>query len=186
VSWLAFSLALWVGLGLELGVRDALRLGTGPVGPSFVVPIVVYFALNASHRPALWGALIAGAMLDLTATMARTDGGDAVFLGPRALGLLLAARLVIAVRTKVIRKSPISMGIASGLAAAVMAVVVVIAFSLRSAIGDPIAWDWGGELTAHVCSGRSTPRSSAFFLAIPLRWVDPVFGFPADRARRFG
>ena len=36
MSWLGFSIALWVGLGLELGLRDALRLGAGPVAPSFV------------------------------------------------------------------------------------------------------------------------------------------------------
>jgi len=93
VSWLAFAVALWVGLGLELGLRDALRLGAGPVSPSFVVPITVWFVLNASSRRALWAALIAGAMLDLTAAMPRTDGGDALILGPRALGMLVAAPL---------------------------------------------------------------------------------------------
>ncbi len=186
MSWLAYALALWVGLGLELGLRDALRLGTGPIGPSFVVPIVVYFVLNASPRQALWAALIAGAMLDLTAVLPRTDGGDAIFLGPRALGLLLAARIILSVRTQVIRKNPITLGIVSGLAAMVMAVVVVLAFTVREALGDPIAWDWGAELTSRLLSAVYT-LFIGFFVAVPLRWVDPLLGFPVDRSvRRFG
>lgn len=185
MSWLAFAVALWFGLGLELGLRDALRLGSGTVAPSFVVPIVVWFALNASQKPALWAALIAGAMLDLTAAMPRTDGGDALILGPRAIGLLLAAKLVVSIRAKLIRRSPITLGVASGLAAAVMASVVVALFAVRAAIGDPIAWNVGGELASRLL-GAAYTAAIGFFIAFPLRWGEPAFGFPTDRTvRRF-
>ena len=185
MSWLAFGVTLWLGLGLEMGLRDALRLGGGSIAPSFIVPLVVWFALNASQRPALWAALIAGAMLDLTAAMPRTDGGDALILGPRALGLLLAARLVIAIRGKLIRRSPITVGVASGLAGAVVACVVVTLFAARAALGDPFQWSIGSELTTRLVSAGFTALVG-LFVAIPLRLAEPVFGFPTDRAvRRF-
>ncbi|MEM7756315.1 MAG: hypothetical protein AAF297_11835, partial [Planctomycetota bacterium] len=180
MSWLAFAVTLWAGLGLELGLRDALRLGTGNIAPSFVVPIAVWFALNAQQKPALWAALIAGALLDLTAAMPRTDGGDALILGPRALGLLLAAKLILSVRAKLYRKNPITLGVGSGAAAAVMAFVVVTLFAARTALGDPFRWSIGAELGTRLLGALYT-AGIGFLVAIPLRWVDGVFGFPADR-----
>ena len=185
MSRLAYAVTLWVAFGLELGLRDALRLGSGAVAPSFVVPVVVWFALNAQQRPALWAAIIAGATLDLTAAMPRTDGGDALILGPRALGLVLAARLVIAIRGKLIRRNPITLGVVSGLAGAVTALVVVALFALRAAMGDPISWSIGGELGTRLL-GAAYTAAVGFFVAFPLRWAEPAFGFPADRTvRRF-
>ncbi|MEM1183536.1 MAG: hypothetical protein AAGI53_00895 [Planctomycetota bacterium] len=185
MSWLGFAIALWVGLGLELGLRDALRLGAGPVAPSFVVPIVIWFALNASQKSALWAALIAGAMLDLTAAMPRTDGGDALILGPRALGLLSAAWLVIKIRPKLMRRRAFTLAFTSGLAGCVVAAVVVMLFGARAALGDPIQWSIGGELATRLL-GAGYTAVVGFFLTFPLRWSEPAFGFPADRTvRRF-
>ncbi len=47
MKWLTFAILAWIFLGLELGLRDALRLGHGQVSPSFVFVLLAFFALVA-------------------------------------------------------------------------------------------------------------------------------------------
>jgi len=67
----------------------------------------------------------------------------------------------------------------------VIAVVVVALFAARESIGDPIAWSIGGELGVRLLSALYT-AGIGVLMAIPLRWAEPVCGFPTDRSvRRF-
>jgi hypothetical protein len=56
VNWLAYIVLLWIFLGLEKGLRDALALGSSGVAPSFVFIIVTMVAIYASPLVAMGGA----------------------------------------------------------------------------------------------------------------------------------
>ena len=55
MNWIVFLVVSWFAFGLEAGF-DALRLAPGDVAPSFVIPIIVYIALSAPAKHALWAA----------------------------------------------------------------------------------------------------------------------------------
>ncbi|USO00144.1 MAG: hypothetical protein H6810_05640 [Phycisphaeraceae bacterium] len=183
MSWIVFLVVSWIAFGLELGLRDALRLSPGNIAPSFVVPVMVYVALSAPPKQALWSALLLGALLDLTGEIARTDMTAAWILGPSAIGLLIAAQFVITVRGMVIRRHPLTLVVLSIVAAGVAQTVVVAFLTVRHLYGDPIAFAPTGELVTRLGSALYT-GATAFVWAIVLRPVDPLFRFQHDRIGR--
>lgn len=184
MSWIFFLLMTWVAFGLELGFRDALRLSPGEIAPSFVVPLVVYVALSAPPRQALWAALLIGTLVDLTWLIPRTDAAaTASVLGPNAIGMLVSAHFVIAVRGMVIRKHPLTLTVLSVCAAAVTQTVVVTFLTFRELYGDPIAFNPTSELVTRLGSALYT-AATAFVMAIAFRPVDPLFNFQHERGTR--
>lgn len=183
MNWIVFLVVSWVAFGLEVGFRDALRLAPGDVAPSFVVPLLVYIALSAPPKQALWGALLIGALLDLTWLIPRDDLAEATVLGPNALGAVIATQLVLSVRGMVIRRNPLTLVVLSVAAGAVMAVVVVAFMTLRELYGDPIRFSPTGELWTRLLSAAYT-GVTAIAWAVVLRLMEPVFGFHHDRGMR--
>lgn len=184
MSWIVFLVITWLAFGLELGFRDALRLAPGDVAPSFVVPMLVYVALSAPPRQVLWAALFTGALIDVTWAVPRTDAAvDASVLGPHALGLLIAAQFVLAVRGMVIRRHPLTLVVLSVAAAAVMEVVVVALMTTHELYGDPIQFSPTGELVSRLLSALYT-AATALGWAVVMRLADPLFQFQHDRVRR--
>lgn len=184
MSWIVFLVMTWLAFGLELGLRDALRLAPGGVAPSFVVPLMVYIALSAPPRQALWGALLAGCLLDLTAMVPRTDAAAMLtVLGPGAIGMLISTQFVLSVRGMVIRRHPLTLTVLSVVAAAVIQVMIVAFFTLRTMYGDPIEFQPTTELVSRLASALYT-AATALAWAFVLRFLDPLFRFQTDRIRR--
>lgn len=187
MNWVVYLLSLWIVLGLELGLKPALALGPTSVAPSLVVPLVVFVAMHAPAVTALWAATIAGLVLDLTFPIGLEGGGEVRVPGPAALGLTLAAALVLNLRAMLIKRNPLTLGAASGVGAGVLAVVVVVAMSIREATGDPIAWRATSELGTRVLAALFTGIAGVA-LALVLFPLAGTFGFSAGAAgtRRFG
>jgi rod shape-determining protein MreD len=184
LSWIVFLVMTWVAFGLELGLRDALRLAPGDIAPSFVVPLMVFVALSAPPKQAVWAALILGVLLDLTSLVPRTDAASMLtVLGPNAIGMLIAAQFVVAVRGMVIRRHPLTLTVLSIAAAAVVQTVVVAFFTVRDLYGDPILFRPTGELVSRLLSALYT-GATAFAWALLLRPVDALFRFQGERGGR--
>jgi cell shape-determining protein MreD len=183
VNWITFLIIAWVAFGLEVGLRDALRLAPGDIAPSFVVPLIVYIALSAPAKHALWAALFLGALIDLTWLVPRDDLAESSVLGPHALGAIIAAQGVLAVRGSVIRRHLLTLVILSIAAAAVMAIVVVAFMTLREAYGDPIRFSPTGELGTRLLIAVYT-GGTAIAWALIMRLIDPAFQFQNERGLR--
>lgn len=179
-----FAIVAWVALGLEIALPPVLDAGSGGVRPSFLIPLVVFVALHAETRPALWSALVLGLLADLTGPVAMIDGGAAVIPGPHALGFLLAAQLTLAMRGMVIRRNPLTLMVLSVLGAAVSEVVVVAIMTTRTLGDDALAWGGAGRLVPGLLSALYTALT-AVVMSFPLFAAAPVFGFPSLHAPRF-
>jgi len=183
MNWLVAAVVIWVTFGLELGLRDALRLGSGDIGPSFVAVLATYIALHAPPRTAQWAALLLGLLADLTWQLERAGGGAAYTLGGTALGLWLGTRLVLASRGSLRRSHPLTLLAMTIAAAAVTQIVITALFTARSIYGDPLPWSPSAELGRRLLSAVYS-GGLALVLWVPLRvLVTPLIGFPADRNR---
>ena len=120
MNWLAYLALLWVFVGLEKGLRDALMLGTTGIAPTFVYVLVTLVAIYATPLVTTWAALIAGFTLDLVFEHQLKDGGPAVtIIGPYALAYLLSVQLILTLRGVMFRRNPLTVGFLSGVGGAV-------------------------------------------------------------------
>ena len=182
MNWITFITVAWRALGLQLGF-DAFRLAPGDISPSFVVPLIVYIGLSAPARHALWAALLLGLLIDLTWLIPRTDGGEAIVIGPNALGALLATQLVLSIRGTVIRRHFLTLMILSIVVGSVIAAVVVPFMTVRVFYGDPIDFSPTGELVTRLLSAVVT-GGTALAWALVVRLIEPGFQFQHERGMR--
>lgn len=191
MNWLVFSVGLWVVMGLELGLRDALALGPTGGAPSFAMIYLVFIALSAPRRTAIWAGLTIGLVLDLTRAMPAADGVTIVkSLGPMGLGGALAAYTATTVRASLYHRNPIAAPIVVGLATFLAYLVAIAVFTARTWY-DPLV-----EISATREVGRALLTAGftmvvAFVLGIVLRPILPalaaVFMFdPTSSAWRWG
>jgi len=182
VNWLAFAMVAWISLGLDVGLRDALRLGESSVAPSFVLPFAVYIMLSTPARTATWAAVALGLALDLMWVMPRDDVAALNVVGPHALGLVVAAQLVLAARGIVIRNF-LSLGILSMAAASVSHIVVVALLLLRSLLIEPLEFSATEQLQTRLLSAVLT-GGLGLALAFVYKAIEPLMGFNLDRYGR--
>ena len=184
---LAVGLIAYVLLGLDLALRPALALGQAGASPQLLLPLMVFVALWATPRAALWTALTLGAAADLTTRWPLTGGFETVcLLGPSALGYTAGAYLVLTARAMILRRNPLSLGALSVAAAALAAVVVVALLTLRHAFFDPaLVWSGRQELLTRLLSALYT-GVAAIALTFALRPLTGVMGLSDAASRRFG
>lgn len=184
MNWYAFAIAAWIALGLELGLKDALNLGTTGIAPSFVVPLAVFICMGAAPARAIASCLILGLFLDLTSTLPLDPRATlaGVAPGPHALGLALAGQLVVTIRGMMIRRNPLTMAFLAGAASGVMHVVVVALVLLRRIIGDPVTWDPLEQLALRAGTSVYT-GVVALPLALALFPMAPLLGLQLGHAR---
>lgn len=182
---IAFVLAVLVFFAFELGFQDVLQLGPRPIAPSFVLMLAVFIAMWAKPVPALWAGLILGALIDLTWTIPRTDGGVATILGPHAMGYMLMTWLVLNIRGMVIKRNPLTMAFLTLIGGIVAQIVVVAMLTIRSLYGDPIPWDATAELLNRVLSAGYSALV-AVPISLPLFALAGLFGFHHAHVRRPG
>lgn len=185
MNWAFFAIVGWIALGLDLGLRDALAVGSSGVAPSFVIAFLVVIAMHAPKREALWAGLILGLALDLTRAGVSASAGGATtiaIIGPAALGGLLAAQLIVTIRAMMMRRSPLAAA-AMGFAAALLANLVVAGVLTARSWYDPAidvsaAAELASRLGSSLYTGLITP-----VMAILLAPVAPIFAFTPGVAR---
>lgn len=188
MNWYTFIFAAWLFFGLELGLKHALALGDWGVAPSFVVPLAVYVSMAAPPSRAVWACLILGIGLDLTWSPPTAQGPGTTIVGPYALGLMLGGQLVLALRSMMIRRNPLTMTFLTLLASLVMHVVVMAMLAARSLFGDSIGVGgvggvgMGGQALARLGSSAYTALAG-FVMALLLLPMSAVFGFHLGQGR---
>ena len=132
MNWLVYLLALWLTLGVQLGIA-LLAPGGGEIFPSLPLCLLVFVAMTAHGRHALWAAAVMGLALDLTGAVYYPDARTAVTVpGPHVLGCVLAAQFVLACRGMVIQRNIFTHGVLGLLATLIAQIVVVALYSVRS------------------------------------------------------
>ncbi|MFZ4575429.1 MAG: hypothetical protein ACOYN0_13600 [Phycisphaerales bacterium] len=187
MNWLAYLALLWLFVGLEKGLRDALTLGTTGIAPTFVFVLVTLVAMYATPLVATWAAFVAGLVLDLVFEHQLKDGGPAVtIIGPHALAYVLAVQLILTLRGVMFRRNPLTVGFLSGVGGATAMCLAAGILSLRTLFGTPLAnWNVGAEMIRGLGSAAYT-AAVGLFLAFPLMPVAGWIGLPLQQAGRFG
>jgi cell shape-determining protein MreD len=181
MNWPVIALAIYLSLGIDLGARAALTIG-GSAAPSLLAALVALIAAFAPATAALWVALLAGALVDLTTPVATTEGPTLV-LGPSALGFVVGAYVVVTLRTLFARRHATALVVLAVLAAGAAGLVAAGLLALRQVT------DSGFTLAGPQVLGRI---GSALYTAVPamglaLVWrrVMPVLGLVDPFARRW-
>jgi hypothetical protein len=182
---LTFIVAAWLLLGLDQGFTGALELGQTGVRPILVFSLVVLVSLWAPPMTALSAALVLGLFKDLLSPISTMDGrSTAIAAGPYALGFLLAAQFILAMRGLMNKRNPLTF---AGLAMAgcLIAQAVVVAILSTRSIYDPLlAWKSSEELVTRVWVSVYT-GVAGLALAMALIPLAPAFGFQTGTHRRF-
>lgn len=178
---LAFVVALWVLLGIEIGVKDVVTIrlpSSGPgVSPSILVPFAMFLCLGAKPRVALIACLVIGVMIDLTFVMPLKAPTlqTTVLIGPYALGMGLGAQLALSMRDMLIVRNPLSIAFLSVCASMVMHIVIVAVLSVHRLYGDPIEFNTISELFQRMVASLYTGLVG-FLLAYILYPLAPTLG----------
>ncbi len=184
MNWGVFAVMTWLLLGVEVGLRPALQIGTTPMAPSFLLPLGVWVALWAPKHIAASACLILGVLLDLTFEMPLADRvGTTVVLGPYALGCLLMSQAVIAARGLVIKRNPITLVVLSVVGAMIAHSVVAALLTARWLMGDPIVWEPTSQLIARagISAYTAVTAVGVSFVLYPLH---PLFAFTSSSPMR--
>lgn len=176
----------WLALGLETSLTSVLAVPVGTVlaGPSFVIPLAVFIGLAAPARATQWSALGLGIGMDLL-TPRPTPGDTITVVGPYAIGMLLAMQFVLASRSMVMRRNPLTCAAVSVPAAAIVHIVVVAIFTARHLYDGSIVWDTTGQLGARAI-GTLMTGVSALVVGVMLMPLAPALGLTGigTRGRR--
>lgn len=201
MRWAVFCLFVLIMLALELGLKVLLGIPDAQgVTPSFLLILAVFVAMSAPRQAAVWAALVAGLVVDLTQPVRTNpplaiDGGvvDLALLGPVGLGYLAGALVTFELRGLVFRDSTIAFAALVFTAGLFVQLVVVGLITLRG-----LAWVPGEPIVAWSAADQLVQRFFQLLytavLAVPIGFVllrfDAFWGFKPDgvsargRARR--
>lgn len=183
MSWIAYAAALWLALGLDMGLRPVAELGGSGIAPSFVVILVVFVSLYAPATTALIAGLVAGLFLDLTHSVPLENAADSItIVGPYALGLMAGAYSVVVTRALVMQHNILTYAFLAFLASMVMSVFAVTLFTLRSYY-DPFLFSPGAQLMSRTGAALFTALLALGLVPL-LRVFIALFGFPAGGVGR--
>lgn len=185
MRWPVAVFAGWVALGLDVGMGRHLAPGQSHVAPSFVLPLVVFVALNAPAIPTMWTAFLLGLFLDLTSFRGESA---TITVGPHVFGMLAAAYLVQTLRGVMMRKSIVALVVLSIPAKLLAGVVTVFLLTLRSmytgGLGAGVEFGPMGELWRALLSALVTGFSAAAVGAVLIP-LHGVFHFHDASGRRY-
>jgi len=181
VNWAIFAILSWFALGLDIGLASAISPESSDIRPSFFIPLLVFVAMRAPHRTALWAGLAGGLLLDLIHPLARPGASPVTVPGPHAIGTMLAVQLVVALRAMVMHRNPLTTAVLAFVTVVVAGVVAIALLTIRTMFGGGIDYAPTHELLTLLGSALYT-AVVALVLAIPLSWFAPVFGFGGHHA----
>lgn len=150
--------------------------------PSFALPVVAFLSLLAERRAALWAALLAGALADLTDPAIAGPVAPLYLLGPHALGLALGSSAVVQIRGALKKRSLLVLMTATVSVGVLSNVVWTFVWALRGwfPLGST-PWGDGSALGALGTEALSTTLSAC--AALPVGWallkLMPWWSFPA-------
>lgn len=176
MNWIVIAIMGWVCLGLDTGLAGALELGNSGISPSFVVVLAVYVGLAAPQIQAVWTCLLLGLCVDLISPMSLTVpmGASVTIVGPNAIGFVLMAQFLLAMRSMLMRHNPLTMAVMAMVGFVIVHLFVCATFTLRG-FYDPIAWEMSSELVRRLGVSAYT-GVVAFPLALVLVPLAPVLG----------
>ena len=184
MNWFVLLFVAWIGFGLETALLPVFDAGASGIHPSVVLPLLVFVALYAPRKHALWCAVVLGIFMDLLTPINHDNGGPVTLIGPYALGYLLAAQFIFSVRSMVVRRNPLTIAFLSILASLIANILVVAIITLRATAGDNIEWHARDALMDHTFSSLYT-GAGAVFLSFIFFALTPAFGFHTAIATRF-
>ncbi|MCA9294421.1 MAG: hypothetical protein KDA20_11470 [Phycisphaerales bacterium] len=131
MNWLIFAIVCWVMFAFEWGF-DALRLGETDIAPMLPIVLLVVVALRAPTRHAMVAAAVIGLLYDIMMQVNIAGGGEAVVLGPHALGCMLGVYAVLLSRSLMYRRGVLAIVVTAILVAMLMNVVATVLLAVRS------------------------------------------------------
>lgn len=169
-------------------VASALDVSLAPMfsvwsaAPSLALPVVAFLALLAERRAALWAALLAGVLADLTDPALAGPIAPLYLLGPHALGMALGTSAVIQIRGALKKRSLLVLMTATLAVGILSDVVWTFVWALRGWFPQgSTPWGEGAALGALGGEALSTVLSAC--AALPVGWallkLMPWWSFPA-------
>lgn len=171
-----------------LVVAAALDVSLAPMfsvwgsAPSCALPVVAFLALLAERRAALWAAIIAGSLADLTDPAITGPVAPLYLLGPHALGFALGASAVVQIRGALKKRSLLVLMTATLAVGVLSDVVWTFVWALRSWFPEGSV-PWGGGSALGALGGELVGTALSACAAIPVGWMllklMPWWSFPA-------
>ena len=185
MNWVVFAVALWLFLGLDYGLRDALQVGSLNIAPYFSMILLVFVSMWAAPRAVVIACLAVGVAYDLMFRVG-VSGLDEplVVLGPQALGALLAGYAALNLRGLVYKKNVLAVAFLATVATALSQIVVVALLTARSLWGDALFGSPVAELGQRLGSAAFTGLV-AFVVGPLLAALRRLFAFHADTRSGF-
>lgn len=144
---IAALVAGYICFSLELGLRKAIAIGAAGVSPSFAFILCVVVCLSASPQAALWTCLFVGLLTDLTWPHELVSGvSTQTFIGPYAIGYLVAGQFVLSVRRDMFRGNPLTLGVLCAVGLAIAQIVIVALYTFRSGYTPELEWQPTSQL----------------------------------------
>ena len=177
----SLAIALIV-VGSALDVSLAPMFSVWSAAPSLALPVVAFLALLAERRAALWAALLAGVLADLTDPALAGPIAPLYLLGPHALGMALGTSAVIQIRGALKKRSLLVLMTATLAVGILSDVVWTFVWALRGWFPQgSTPWGEGAALGALGGEALSTVLSAC--AALPVGWallkLMPWWSFPA-------
>lgn len=157
MNLIAVLVAGYVAFSLELGLRNSFAIGSGGAAPSFVFVLCTILAIGAPAHFVLWTCLIFGLLTDLTWPHETALGaGTVTIIGPYALGYLIAGQFILALRSQIIKRNPLSIGFLCFAGYAVAQIVVVALYTFRSGYTAELNWEPTHQLLSRLLGALYT------------------------------
>lgn len=194
MSRVVFLLLAWSALGLELGLRELLRIPGTRVHPSFVLVLVAGLGMMApaSASGARWGALFLGLLLDLVTPLPLRDMlGDVRIVGPWVLACAASVEAALLLRSSATKRTALSLGLHALVCAAAAQCVIVIVMTVRSIAHGGLAWSFWSELLPRAGCALATGALGVVLgvVALPalarMRLIENGPGVSSGRAARY-
>jgi hypothetical protein len=178
-----WSLAIpLVVIACALDVSLAPMFSVWGAAPSFALPLVAFVALLAERRAALWAALLAGTLADLTDPAISGPVAPLYLLGPHALGLALGTVAVIQIRGALKKRSLLVLMTGTLAVGLLSDVVWTFVWALRGWFPQG-STPWGDGAALGALGGEALCTALSACAALPLGWallkLMPWWSFPA-------
>ena len=181
--WPVFLAAMWLAVGLDIGLRDFVQLGPNSA-PSLTLILVAYTAMWAPRLHALYAAVVAGVCLDLQGGQVVPGAIDSTTThGPTALGATLGAFTVLTARAMVERANVLALPAMTFALCVLTHLVIVFCFAFKGLYDPAIAFDAGSQLFTRFVSSLYT-AVAAVPIGLVMTPMTRLFGFSQSSSRR--
>lgn len=181
MRWGVFAIALAITLVLDGAFMSVFAIGS--MRPFLTPCLVVFVCLHAQRHIGLWAALLAGLAVDVTSPALFDGTVPYILIGPTALGFVFGSQLALPLRSMVVRRNPLAVGVLVCLFALASMLVTTAIHSVRGWYTGPLP-PWMPERSALSYLGIESLRAVysgliAIVAILPLNAFASLFGFTA-------